>query len=115
MEANRKPNEDESFRSVLRAWVVDTPLPPRFQEQVWQRISRADAQAKPAFWEGLNRLLDRVLPRPQIAFAYLSTLLILGVTAGSVTAQLKTSRLEANLGARYVQSVDPYQMQTSQP
>jgi hypothetical protein len=64
---------------------------------------------------GLARLVEVVLPRPKVAFAYVAVLLILGVTAGSVTAQIKSSQLDATLKARYVQAVDPYRADSPQP
>jgi hypothetical protein len=41
--------------------------------------------------------------------------LVLGVTAGSVTAQIKSSHLDATLRSRYVQAVDPYRADSPQP
>jgi hypothetical protein len=109
MKPNKQaPENDEHLRALLREWVVDAPLPPRFQEQVWQRIQRADARPKTALWPALLRLADVLLPRPKLAFAYAAVLLAVGVAAGSWTAQIQSSRLDTALGLRYVQSVDPY-------
>jgi hypothetical protein len=115
MNSNPTPENDEALRKVLRQWTVDAPLPPRFQEQVWQRIARAEARPEPAPWYDLWRLIDVVLPRPKIAFAYLSLLLTLGLAAGSLSAQIKTSRMDSELSARYVQSIDPYRADASNP
>jgi hypothetical protein len=115
MTPNQNPDSDERLRKVLREWVVDAPLPPRFQEQVWKRIARAEAPSESLFWTGLARLVEVVLPRPKIAFSYVAALLVLGVTAGSVTAQIKSSQLDATLRARYVQAVDPYRADSLQP
>ncbi len=103
------PENDEQLRTLLREWKVDAPLPLRFQEQVWQRIERADARPKTALWPALLRLADVLLPRPKLALAYASVLLVVGVAAGSWAAQIQSNRLDAALGLRYVQSVDPYQ------
>lgn len=109
MKSNKPgPENDEHLRALLREWVVDAPLPPWFQEQVWQRIQRADAPPKTAPWPALLRLADALLPRPKLAFAYAAVLLASGVAAGSWTAQVQSSRVDAILGLRYVQSVDPY-------
>jgi len=115
MKPNQNPDSDERLRKVLREWVVDTPLPPRFQDQVWKRIARAEAPSESSFWSKLARLVEVVLPRPRIAFSYVAALLVLGVTAGSVTAQIKSSQLDATLRARYVQAVDPYRTDSPQP
>ncbi len=115
MKPNQQHEKDESLNRVLRQWTVEASLPPRFQQQVWQRISREESQPKATFRAGLVRLVEVVLPRPKVAFSYVASLLILGVAAGAVAAQIKTSHLEADLSARYVQSVTPFQAGTSQP
>ena len=93
---------------VLRRWTVNTPLPPRFQEQVWRRIQGAETRRASALWGPIQRWLESVLPRPKMALTYVTTLMVFGMAAGSVTAQIRTSRVEASLGARYLQAVDPY-------
>jgi len=109
---NQEPEKDERLDEVLREWVVDAPLPPRFQEQVWSRISRA--KVPPAsLWSLLTRFMEAVLPRPKVTFAYLSMFLGLGVAAGSLTAQIKTNRVDTELSHRYVQSLDPYRADMS--
>ncbi len=108
MSANPNPENENALNKVLRQWTVDAPLPPRFQEQVWQRIGKREARSEPAPWAGLWRLIDVVLPRPRFAYAYLAILLVSGVAAGSVAAQIRTNRLDSELSMRYVQSIDPY-------
>jgi predicted membrane-bound dolichyl-phosphate-mannose-protein mannosyltransferase len=115
MKQNQNPESDERLRAVLREWVVDTPLPPRFQDQVWKRIARDEVPSASSFWAWLVRLVEVVLLRPRIAFSYVAALLVLGVAAGSVAAQIKSNRLDATLSTRYVQSVDPYRADSSQP
>ena len=83
-------------------------MPPRFQEQVWRRIERAELSPQSPFWARLFRLVEVMLPRPKVAFAYVSILLLLGITAGAWAAQVKTHHTEADLGSRYVHSIDPY-------
>jgi len=106
---------DEPLGRVLREWAVETPLPPGFRDQVWHRIARREAQPEKTLWSGFKQLLGVMLPRPKFAFAYLTALFVFGVAAGSVTAQIKTSHVEANLSARYVQSVSPFQEHVPQP
>ena len=93
---------------VLRRWVVGTPLPPRFQEQVWRRIERVEATPEVAPQAAWLRFLEFVLPRPKVAGVYLAVLLASGVTAGSWAAQRQNARIVSSLGSRYLQSVDPY-------
>lgn len=115
MKTNQEPNNDERLRTMLRQWVVEAPLPPRFQEQVWKRIERGEVRTQLGFWANLVRLFETALPRPRIAVSYVATLLVLGVAAGSVAAQIKSGHLNTALSERYVQMVDPYHPGVSQP
>ena len=115
MKSNSKPEDNEPMESLMQEWRLEAPLPPRFQEQVWQRIARAEAQPQTTVWVRLTRLVEVLLPRPKVAFAYVAALVVFGMAAGSVIAQIRTSHVEAALGARYVQSVNPYQAEVPQP
>jgi hypothetical protein len=106
------PNEnDPALRAVLREWKPASSLPPRFQEQVWQRIERAEAKANlPALaWDRLQEWIAAMLPRPALALAYVTVLLVVGATLGWNQARVETTRVTSELGARYAQAVDPYQ------
>lgn len=115
MNPNQQPRGDQHLDTLLGEWVVDAPLPQRFQDLVWHRIAQTGAQAESGFRAGLLRLVEIVLPRPRIAFSYLAILLLLGVAAGSVAAQIRSSRLNAALSQRYVQSLDPYRAEATRP
>ena len=115
MKPNQIPEDNESLGRVLRQWKVDAPLPPRFQEQVWQRIAWAEAQPAPTLWVSFARWLELTLPRPRFAFSYVAVLLAVGVAAGSLAAQVRTSRLETDLSTRYVQAIDPNHADPSRP
>lgn len=110
-----KPESEnpDSLRQVLREWKVNEPLPPRFQENVWRRIEQAEAGAVPAAtttgWALFKAWLAATLPRPALAVAYLSVLLVAGMAGGYWQARQTTAHLDNQLGSRYVQSVDPYQ------
>ncbi|MGA2658894.1 MAG: hypothetical protein ABSH34_15435 [Verrucomicrobiota bacterium] len=112
---DRRAENQEPLDALLRQWTVEAGPPPRFQEQVWQGIARAEARRAPGFRAGLLRLVEVVLPRPEVAFGYVAALLVLGIAAGSFAAQLKSNRLQATLGLRYVQSLDPYRAGDSPP
>lgn len=112
---NKNPGKDEGLDRALRQWTVDASLPPRFQEQVWNRIAKVEERSEPALSLGVRRLVAMVLQRPRFAYAYLIVLLASGVAAGSWAAQIKTHRLDAQLSLRYVQSVDPYRADVTQP
>lgn len=109
MRANQDSEADHNLDRVLKQWVLETPLPPRFSEQVWQRIGRAETSEKGArLWGLLGRLVGTHLPRPKFAVSYLAILLLVGVISGAWAAQRRTSRLNSSLEFRYVQSIDPY-------
>jgi hypothetical protein len=102
-------NHDEALLTVLKEWRSDAPLPPRFQEVVWQRIERAQAPATPSLWTLLSHWVGSVLPRPALATAYVAVLFVVGGTAGWTQARQETSRVRGELGQRYVRVFDPYQ------
>jgi hypothetical protein len=112
MKPNQEPEKDRAMDGVLKQWSVVAPLPPRFQEQVWQRIARGETRPETTttLWALLRRLVELNLPRPKFAYSYVAVLLLLGVVSGAWAAQRETSRLNSALGSRYVQSIDPFQM-----
>jgi hypothetical protein len=109
------PEGDPALRQVLRQWRVDVPLQPRFREQVWQRIACSETLPQPSLWAVLSRWIELMLPRPKLAFAYVSVVLAIGVVAGSVAAQSATRRVNAGLGQRYVALLDPYHATNAAP
>jgi len=115
MKPDSQTENDAGMQRVLQQWKVDAPLPPAFQDQVWKRISRQEPQAGTNAWAELLRVAGAILLRPRVALSYVTILLVVGVAAGSLTAQVKTSHLDATLRARYVQSLDPYHPASSHP
>ncbi len=109
MKSKSPIENDEPLRKLLRGWSVNAPLPPRFQETVWQRIERAESHAPEAPWLGWLGWLERAFARPSLAVAYVSLLLMAGLMAGYWQARVETVRMHDALGQRYVQMVDPYQ------
>ncbi len=115
MNTNQHPEKEEVLNGLLRQWTVSAQAPPRFQEQVWYRIALAEQRSQSPTGSWLARLLEVVLPRPQVALAYVLVLLGLGIAAGSLTAHETSNRLESELSHRYVRSVDPYYADFSAP
>lgn len=107
------PENDRGLSEELRRWTVTTPLPPRFREGVWQRIASAETEAERGPWAEWVARLAKALVRPKVAYAYLGALVAVGMTAGAWTAQLQRERLETDLGQRYVQALDPFQLAAS--
>src|SRR5438552_11735833 len=101
-------SHDDPLRKVLKEWHSDAPLPPRFQEQVWQRIERSQSQANPSAWAVIAHWIGTVLPRPALAASYVAVLLTIGVTVGWAQARQETARVKDELGQRYVRVLDPY-------
>ncbi len=115
MNGKRTPDDESALRQVLGEWAVAAPLPPRFREQVWQRIARAEKQAEGLLWTSLLDLVEVVLRRPKVALSYVSVLLALGVVVGAWAAQAKSKHLDADLSSRYVQSIAPYRADNVAP
>lgn len=106
------PNGDEApLKALLQEWQPKPSLPPRFQEQVWRRIERAETSPAPTatLAQLFAAWLANKLPRPALATAYVMALLVVGATVGWSQARQETARVTTELGARYAQAVDPYQ------
>jgi hypothetical protein len=101
--------QNDPLDETLQQWVVNAPLPPRFQDQVWKRISRVEADERRFSWKGLLRMAAKAFEKPKVAYSYAAVLLAVGIIGGTWTAQVKSSRLDERLGRLYVQTIDPYQ------
>ena len=108
---NDKSNNesDVPLKSVLQEWRINSPLPPRFQEQVWRRIERQEANAPKPFWFLMVNWFRSSVVHPRWAVAYAAILLLVGLTGGFLRAQYDNTKLDGMMQARYVQSIDPYQ------
>jgi hypothetical protein len=102
----------DSLRQALREWKVDASLPPRFQEGVWRKIERSQARPEVPDWLALFRYFSALLRRPALAFAYVTTLLLVGLLAGYWQSQVANAHTEEMLSARYIQMLDPYRNST---
>jgi hypothetical protein len=109
MNGNKHTDNDAALSAVLRDWRVSTALPPRFQEQVWQRIARREPLPAMTPWAMLLNWIGQAMARPSLAASYLTVLLAAGLIGGYWHAQLEKTRTAETLGSRYVQMVDPYQ------
>jgi hypothetical protein len=105
-----EPGEkNEPISQAMQGWKVTTPLPPRFQEHVWQQIARAETKPKLALFSGVLSWLEAALPRRAVAASYVTIFLLAGVTAGYWESRHKAAESNDALGRRYVQMVDPFQ------
>ena len=108
MQTNDPNDLDGPLHRVLQQWRVTDSLPPRFQERVWQRIKHDERHKSSPSWVLLHRILDD-LKRPVLATSYIAFLVLVGVSAGYWHARVDSERASHELGARYVQMMDPYQ------
>ena len=108
MKENATSKADVALDATLRKWTLDTPLPPRFQNRVWQRIEQQETATSITLWDLVRGWLESKVARPAVAFSYVAVLLFLGLTAGYWHARVDTSQAESDGQARYVTSVDPY-------
>jgi hypothetical protein len=111
MKTNNSNENDAPLRALLQEWKPEASLPPRFQEQVWQRIERGEIMPAPSvpLATGLVNWIANMLPKPALATAYVMVLLVIGASVGWSQARQETARVTGELSARYAQAVDPYQ------
>ena len=109
MKTNEPNQDDKPLSKALKEWRVEAPLPPGFQDAVWRRIERAQATPTLSVWGQIAEWIVNSLPRPALAASYLAVLLTVGGTMGWVQARHANSRLNGELGLRYVRTLDPYQ------
>lgn len=109
MNSDKPGKSDDALSKVLREWRVNAPLPPRFEQAVWQRIERMQAPALTSIWEFIADWIGTRLTRPVLATSYLAVLLAIGLTTGWTQGRQKAARLYDELGQRYLRTLDPYQ------
>jgi hypothetical protein len=110
MNPEKQTQADASLDRTLRQWQVDATLPPRFNERVWQRIAREEAQTPATLWAQLTSWVSQALARPSLAVAYLALLMLSGLLAGYWHARHDNAQAAEELSTRYVRLIDPYQM-----
>jgi len=93
----------ERLQTLLHEARPAPALPPRFHEQVWERIERAELprEAPGGFW--LDALMRRLL-RPQILVAGATALALVSGVAGALGGSLAAKEVAK---ARYIESVAP--------
>ncbi|MBI2924254.1 MAG: hypothetical protein HYY24_00950 [Verrucomicrobia bacterium] len=109
MEPLKSTGNDPALSQLLGEWRVNASLPPRFREQVWQRITRSEQARTARRWLALREWLEGALRRPAFAASYVAVLLVAGLVAGYAQARAEKSRAENAWRTRYVQTVDPFQ------
>src|ERR1043166_1537867 len=108
MKSSKTNGGSDSLSDTLREWKVDASLPPSFQARVWQRITRTEASRAGSRRLNWWQWFDALLERRSMAVSYVMLLLLVGVSVGAWQARHKAARMEGDLEARYLQTVDPY-------
>ena len=104
---NTDSQRDDPLDAALNSWAVNDPLPPGFRQQVWSRIAQAERTEASWFSTAVERLIAG-LRTPRIAYRFAVGLMAFGIIGGALAAQVKTSRMDDDLGRRYLAAVDPY-------
>ena len=110
MQDNRRSEKDEALSRLLKTWKTEAPLPPRFQEAVWQRIQSAETHPVSGFFHTIAAWIEAVLGRPALAASYVAVLLLTGIAAGYWHGEGRAAHAQSEWRSRYVQTVDPYKM-----
>jgi len=110
MSPRNSTEENGALSKLLREWKVESSLPPRFEDRVWQRIAREESPALAGFWTQLAHWIGSALARPSLAAGYVALLLAAGLLAGYCQARAEKAHALETLSSRYVQMVDPYQV-----
>jgi hypothetical protein len=104
MKENDLNQNDAALSTLLREARSTPALPPRFQENVWKRIERADKSESATARAGWLDALATWILRPQPAFALATVLVLMGIGLGWNSGE-RLARSEAQ--ARYVAAVAP--------
>ena len=90
---------------LLKEWTLDAAAPTNFNSAVWRRI---EERRRVSIAEAMRHWVSELFARRTVAFAYLSFAVVLGLGAAHIQSSRVLRERETQLGARYVQSVDPY-------
>jgi len=96
-------NEDQPLRALLLSARPAPVLPPRFKQEVWRRIERAEVAREAPSVPWLEVLVGRLL-RPRFLVAGLAALVVVSGTAGALERSI-AARTAAR--AQYLAAVAP--------
>ena len=103
----KEPNfktEEGKLSGLLRESRTTPPVPPRFQENVWRRIERAENRTAPLASDSWLDAVAIWVLRPRLAFAVAAVLVLTGLGLGWSSGE-QLARHDAQ--ARYVAAVAP--------
>ena len=108
MKDNPDNRADQQLKSLLKQWRIDSPLPPRFRDQVWSRIEANNPAPAISLGPIILAWLRVSVARPGLAYAYALLMISLSVGAGFAKARDYIAQADHTMESRYVQFVDPY-------
>jgi hypothetical protein len=100
--------KDEPITGILQKWRVGLTVPSGFQRKVWQRIEASRAPESVAGFRAFWRWLFPTAAVWQLAAATACVAMLLAGTLGTSTARAEAEQKRAELGQRYVATIDPY-------
>jgi hypothetical protein len=106
----KEESSDSELRKKLAAWKIEPRLPDDFQRRVWERIAARESANIDQRWDAwLSIRLSSVSLVSRLALAAVVVGLLVGTTTGLIEASRWNSAEWNRLGAKYVQSINPYQ------
>ena len=108
---NNNRSANDPLRELMAHWKVETPLPPRFQQAVWERIAARSRSTTASLWSILCLWLEDGFRRPAWAVSFAALFLMAGLAFGLWRGYETTRDMDRDLARRYVQMVDPYPAQ----
>lgn len=96
--------DDAKLSALLRQGCQSPPLPPRFQENVWRRVERAEAPAQAGGGPAWLDTFAALVLRPRFAYATVATLMLAGILLGTHQGA-QVAKQDAQ--ARYIALVAP--------
>ena len=97
-------SENGPLRGLLQAARPAPALPPRFRQEVWRRIERAEVAREAPSGSWLEALVGRLV-RPRLLLASLAVLVVVSGTAGAVD---RSRAARASARAQYLSAVAPH-------
>lgn len=109
---NNNPSARDPLSDFMAHWKVAAPLPPGFQQGVWERVATRSRSAPVSYWRLLCLWLDECFRQPTWAVSFAALFLMAGLAFGFWRGYETTRDLDLDLARRYVQMVDPYLAQS---
>lgn len=99
------PTPPDPLDPLLDHWSETPDLPPRFNAEVWRRISLAEEaeQESRGFWSGVETWFSR----PPFAAMFVASCALLGLFLAEVRVNQQQRERSTQLARSYLQLIDP--------